>query len=97
MQAQYLPVDYLALSPTFATPTKTNITNQWGLKGLTKAVQLSSLPMVAIGGINMTNIHAVIASQVNGVALVSAICHAPCPQKAARNFKNLITQCALLA
>ena len=51
--------------------------------------------MVAIGGINTKNLAAIIATGVDGVALVSAICHAPCPQKAARNFSDLTHQTAL--
>jgi len=91
MQAQHLPVNYLALSAIFATPTKTNLITHWGLEGLANAVQLSALPMVAIGGINTTNIQAVVASQVDGVALMSAICHARLPRQAALNLINLMT------
>ena len=81
--AESLPVDYLGLSAIFATPTKTNIKKQWGIEGLAKAVAQSSLPIVAIGGINTTYLDAVIATDVAGIALVSAICHASSPRNAA--------------
>ena len=54
--------------------------------GLTNAVAQSSLPIVAIGGINAENLDAVIASKVAGVALVSAICHAQSPRQATINL-----------
>ena len=95
IEAEHLPVDYLGLSAIFSTPTKTNINTQWGIEGLATAIRISSLPMVAIGGINAKNVDAIIATGAHGVALVSAICHATCPQKAARHFSDLIHQAAL--
>ncbi|ABM04109.1 thiamine-phosphate diphosphorylase [Psychromonas ingrahamii 37] len=86
IEAESLPVDYLGLSAIFSTATKTNIKKEWGIEGLTNAVAQSSLPIVAIGGINVSNLDEVIASNVAGVALVSAICHAPSPKQAAINL-----------
>jgi thiamine-phosphate pyrophosphorylase len=86
IEAQSLPVDYLGLSAIFSTSTKTNIKKEWGIKGLTDAVAQSSLPIVAIGGINTANLDAVMASNVDGIALVSAICHAQSPKQAAINL-----------
>ncbi|EPF9727902.1 thiamine phosphate synthase [Vibrio fluvialis] len=91
-QAQSLPVDYLGLSAIFATPTKTNTVKHWGLDGLNWAMARSRLPMVAIGGLNTSNIGAVAQTGVQGIALVSAISHAPDPQQAARDLRFLIEQ-----
>ena len=90
MEAESLPVDYLGLSAIFATPTKTNIKKEWGIEGLANAVAQSSFPIVAIGGIDITNFKAIIATDVAGVALVSAICDAKSPQNAARKFRALM-------
>jgi thiamine-phosphate pyrophosphorylase len=90
IEAESLPVDYLGLSAIFATATKTNIKKQWGIEGLAKAVAQSSFPIVAIGGINMANLEAVIATGVDGVALVSAICHARSPKNAARKVTDYL-------
>lgn len=90
IEAESLPVDYLGLSAIFATPTKTNIKKEWGIEGLANAVAQSSFPIVAIGGIDVTNFKAVIATDVAGVALVSAICDAKSPQNAARKFRELM-------
>ncbi len=91
-QAQSLPVDYLGLSAIFATPTKTNTVKHWGLDGLNWAMARSRLPIVAIGGLNTSNIGAVAQTGVQGIALVSAISHAPDPQQAARDLRLLIEQ-----
>jgi thiamine-phosphate pyrophosphorylase len=90
IEAESLPVDYLGLSAIFATPTKTNTKKEWGIEGLANAVAQSSYPIVAIGGINATNLEAVIATDVAGVALVSAICDAKSPQNAAKKFRALM-------
>jgi len=81
--AESLPIDYIGLSAIFATPTKTDTKHHWGLDGLKKAVQYSRFPVVAIGGINTSNLTDIMANGADGVALVSAICHAQSPQQAA--------------
>lgn len=89
-EAQDLPVDYLGISAIFSTPTKTNIIKEWGIDGLTKAVKESQLPLVAIGGINETNIKKIADTQVDGIALVSAICHATSPKQASEGLLELM-------
>ncbi|NGO00295.1 thiamine phosphate synthase [Grimontia sp. S25] len=85
-EADNLPVDYLGLSAIFATPTKTNTKKEWGIEGLRKAVEQSGYPIVAIGGINTSNLDEVMATRLAGVALVSAICHAESPKRAAEEI-----------
>lgn len=81
-EANQLPLDYIGLSAIFATPTKTNTLKQWGIEGLQKAINVSRFPIVAIGGINQSNLDQIIKTGVDGVALVSAICHADDPKSA---------------
>ncbi|HUM80125.1 MAG TPA: thiamine phosphate synthase, partial [Candidatus Saccharicenans sp.] len=90
--AKQLPVDYLAISPVFSTPTKTDTGPAWGLDGLRTARELTCLPLVAIGGINENNAASVIQAGADGVAVVSAICAAPDPEEAARRLKNIILE-----
>ena len=89
-EAQDLPVDYLGISAIFSTPTKTNIIKEWGIDGLTKVVKESKLPLVAIGGINETNIKKIADTQVDGIALVSAICHVTPPEQASEGLLELM-------
>jgi thiamine-phosphate pyrophosphorylase len=91
-EAASLSVDYLAISPVFATPTKTDTGPAWGLAGLKQARQLTDLPLVAIGGINESQALSVIKAGADGIAVVSAICAAPNPREAARKLRQLVEQ-----
>lgn len=79
-----LPVDYLGVSPVFATPTKTDTKAPWGLSGLRSIRALTELPLVAIGGIQLNNAAQVMTAGADGLAVVSAICSADDPAAAAR-------------
>lgn len=80
------PVDYLGVSPVFATPTKTDTALPWGLAGLRQVRAMSALPLVAIGGIHRHNAREVLTAGADGLAVVSALCAADNPQAAARTF-----------
>jgi thiamine-phosphate pyrophosphorylase len=79
--------DYLGISPVFTTPTKTDTITEWGLEGVRKIRSLSSKPLVAIGGINNDNAFAVISAGADCLAVVSAICSAPDPVRAAETIR----------
>lgn len=81
-----LPVDYLGVSPVFATPTKPDAAAALGLAGLAAIRALSALPLVGIGGIGLHNAADVIRAGADGVAVVSAICSAADPEEAARRL-----------
>lgn len=91
-EARIQPVDYLAISPIFSTPTKTDTGPAWGLQGLARARKMTDLPLVAIGGINEHNAAEVIRGGADGLAVVSAICAAPDPEQAARRLRALIEE-----
>lgn len=82
--------DYLALSPIFSTPTKTNTITEWGLDGIYKTRQHTNKPLVAIGSINEGNAAAIIKAGADCLAVVSAICSAGDPAKAAEKIRNEI-------
>ena len=73
-------VDYLGISPIFATPTKTDTSGCWGIEGLKKARNSTNHKLIAIGGISNTNVKTIIDAGANGIAVVSAICSAEDPQ-----------------
>ncbi|SEM11588.1 thiamine-phosphate pyrophosphorylase [Syntrophus gentianae] len=85
-QAQSLDVDYLGISPVFATPTKTDTKGPWGLEGVSRIRAFSRHPLVAIGGISRANAAAVILAGSDCIAVVSAICAAPDPRRAAEDL-----------
>lgn len=82
--------DYLGISPVFKTDTKIDTVTEWGLEGISKIRQLTEKPLVAIGNIHLGNAKAVINAGANCLAVVSAICGAEGPQKAAYELKNEI-------
>jgi len=75
-KAQDLDVDYLGVSPIFSTPTKTDTKTPWGIDGHTKIKAYSRHPLVAIGGLDASNVQKIIKAGANAIAVVSAICSA---------------------
>ncbi|MEN6325536.1 MAG: thiamine phosphate synthase [Syntrophomonas sp.] len=65
--------DYLGVGPLFATPTKPDAAMPTGINLLTELKKHISIPLVAIGGINLNNIAAIRESGADGVAVVSAL------------------------
>lgn len=88
-RAASLLVDYLGVSPVFPTPTKTDTAPPWGLAGLSAVRAVTDLPLVAIGGIHLSNAAEVLEAGANGLAVVSALCSADDPATAARAFRAL--------
>jgi thiamine-phosphate pyrophosphorylase len=85
-----LPVDYLGVSPVFATPTKTDTATPWGLEGLQRIRTLTTLPLVAIGGIHLNNATQVMQAGADSLAVVSAICASDDPCAASQQLRRLI-------
>lgn len=90
LQAEELDVDYLGVSPVFATPTKRDTKEPWGLAGLARIRAFSRHLLVAIGGINAANAAAVVEAGADCLAVVSAICGASDPCAAARELRSII-------
>lgn len=84
-----LDVDYLGVSPVFATPTKTDTKEPWGIEGLRKIKAFSRHPLVAIGGISEANAREVTEAGADCLAVVSAVCSADDPAGAAARLKNV--------
>ena len=88
--SQKMDVNYIGVSPVFSTPTKTDTKDVWGLEGLAKINTFSRHPLVAIGGINESNVHEVVKAGADCIAVVSAICASPYPEAAARRINDII-------
>lgn len=84
--------DYLGISPIFNTDTKKDTVTEWGLEGLSKIRSLTKKPLVAIGNINSYNAASIIKAGADALAVVSAICSAENPEKAAYEIKNEIVK-----
>ncbi len=90
--AQDLDLAYIGVSPVFATPTKTDTKEPWGLEGLARIRAYSRHTLVAIGGLNSSNVPDVVRAGADAVAVVSAICGAKDPFRATRNLNTEFTR-----
>lgn len=79
-------VDYLGIGPVFPTATKKNCAPSIGFDGLKRVYAHNGLPAVAIGGIKLPHVNDVLATGVEGLAVVSAICGQDNPEQQARLF-----------
>jgi len=78
---------YIAASPVFATPTKSDAPPPVGLAGVKAIRAAARLPLVAIGGLHAGNVADVIRAGADGVAVVSAIMASDDPAAAARALR----------
>jgi thiamine-phosphate pyrophosphorylase len=76
--------DYVAVGAIFPTPSKD--TEIIGLKALSKIKQAVRVPVVAIGGINKTNIAEVKLAGADAAAVISAVMGAASPEKVVREL-----------
>lgn len=90
IEANRLDVDYVGISPVFATNTKTDTAKPFGLDGLKEAVRLSLHPTVAIGGMNRDTAAEVMLTGCDGIAVVSAISSAQDPAAAASELNSIV-------
>jgi thiamine-phosphate pyrophosphorylase len=65
--------DYIAIGPVFSTSTKLNAEPVVGLEGVKRARQLTTRPLVAIGGITSENAVSVLAAGADSVAVIGAL------------------------
>lgn len=91
-EARNWDLSYMALSPLFSTPTKTDTAPPWGLDGLKEIRKEIECPLVVIGGINMKNAKEIIEMGADGIAVVSAICSAPSPYDASKKFRSIFQE-----
>ena len=87
-------IDYIAVGPVYETPTKLG-RPAVGLDLVRYAAARSEFPWFAIGGINETNIEAVIAAGARRVVVVRAITEADDPPKAAARLRELLNAAPL--
>ena len=73
-----LPVDYIAIGPIFATSTKEDHDPVVGLDLLREVRSIAErMPVVAIGGINLSNAVFVLEAGADSVAVISDVLAAP--------------------
>ena len=90
-EAESWDISYLAVSPLYTTPSKTDTEKPWQMEGLRWVRNNSRHPLVVIGGLNAANSFQAMQNGASGVAVISAICSAKSPGAAARSILDSLT------
>jgi len=83
--------DYISAQSIFLTSSKENV-GVIGLEGLREIIKVSSLPVIAIGGINLENIKEVLNYGVKGVAVISSVVGREDVHAASSELKEVIRE-----
>jgi thiamine-phosphate pyrophosphorylase len=81
--------DYLAIGPMFDSPTKPQA-HLAGPATLRRAIEMTSLPVVGIGGIDAANVGAVVATGCRCVCVCSGVVSQPDAAAAAREIRRQV-------
>ncbi len=78
--------DYLGAGPVYVTTTKNVAVEPLGVEGLRGIKESVSIPVVGIGGVNLSNVSEVKKSGADGVAIVSGILGSFDPDRTSRKL-----------
>ncbi|MGE4488812.1 MAG: thiamine phosphate synthase [Kiritimatiellales bacterium] len=84
--------DYIGVGPVFPTPTKAIPDADLGIERAGKIIQNSPLTCVAIGGLNETNLPAVLEAGAVNYCAVRAVMQSPEPEREIRKLQTLWQQ-----
>ena len=87
--------DYIGFGPVFDTPSKEGPKGT-GIGELKRLVAADfKMPVIAIGGIDESNVQDIMRAGADGAAVIRAVCGAPDIKTAAKRMKELITEAAI--
>jgi thiamine-phosphate pyrophosphorylase len=81
--------DYISVQSIFLTSSKDNV-GVIGIEGLKEIINISKIPVIAIGGITLENVEEVLRCGVKGVAVISAVVSKEDVKKATSELKGII-------
>ena len=85
-EADRLKPDYLGFGPIFKPASKHDHDPVVGIEGLRTIRSLTTLPVFAIGGIQLDQARSVMEAGADGLAVISAVMNAPDVEKAVTAF-----------
>ena len=88
--ANELPINYVGVGAIFPTKNKPNVKTIWKCKGLKQCASISNKPILAIGGIDESNIEEVLLSGARGIAAIGAFHNAYDPAFTTKTLHNHI-------
>lgn len=81
-----LDCDYLGVGPVFGTKSKKSAAAALHLAGLAQICDAVAKPVIAIGNIQLKDVHDVLSCGAHGIAVISAIVCAGDVERATRDF-----------
>ena len=87
--AENVGADYVSFCSVFPTTSVTQC-EIIPLNTIRSAKSVTHIPVFASGGINLSNVHLVLETGVDGIAVISSILKAQDPEQAAKSFKEII-------
>ena len=87
------PVDYIGVGPVYATPTKDIPDPTLGLETMGNMIAAAAHPAVAIGGIDMKRLPAVLDAGARNFAVVRAVCQSANPYMSIRELVETARFC----
>jgi thiamine-phosphate pyrophosphorylase len=91
LEADRLPVDYIAVGPVFPTSTKLNPDPVVGIKGLAEICNAVQKPVVAIGGIHLENANEVFEAGAQSIAVIRDLISLTDIEGRAREWIRVVT------
>jgi thiamine-phosphate pyrophosphorylase len=91
-EATKTSADYVAVGPIYPTASKTNPNPVVGVDFVRQVRELTSKPIVAIGGITLDNAEAVYRAGADSIAVIRDLISAPDPARRAEQFLSLAKQ-----
>jgi len=88
--AESAGADYVGIGPAFATGTKTDTGGVLGPEGIRRIARCSSIPCVAIGGIDSGNVAKLADTGIDGVCVISGILARPSPADAVDELRRAV-------
>lgn len=90
--AQADGADFVTFSPVYHTPSKAAYGEPCGVKKLAAAACVLEIPVIALGGIGQINIAEALSTNVQGIAVISAILAVADPRAAAASLLKKIEE-----
>jgi thiamine-phosphate pyrophosphorylase len=85
-----LPADYIGAGPVFATPTKKIPDPVIGIDGMREMLSVSTVPAVAIGGIDLKNLPSVLAAGAKNFCMVRQLTQCEDPKSVLDEIMRII-------
>jgi thiamine-phosphate pyrophosphorylase len=91
-RSHHCPIDYVAASAVFPTTHKQDVKTLWGLERLSMLVKASKHPVVAIGGIDLSNAKIVMETGVSGIAIIGVLHQAKDPRQVTKQLRQIVDE-----